>query len=187
MGVSAVTERPQYRARARILISTPPLLLTATQGTQWISVTQMDPKTWISIISSQRVRSRAEAALRKLKTYDVQADWFANVSALLDTDGQLAWIEAVGPTPDIAADIANIVAWQAEEYSREIASVDVNKAREKSSDRLLKERDVLSGEEEKIRKIRDDARARLSSDNVEIDVRKLEEEILSHETRRRDL
>ncbi len=187
MGVSAVTERPQYRARARILISTPPILLTATQGTQWISVTQMDPKTWISIISSARVRSRAEAALRKLKTYDVQADWFANVSANLDADGQLAWIEAVGPTPDIAADIANVVAWQAEEYSREIAGVDVNKAREKTSERLQKERDVLSGEDDKIRKIREDARARLSSDNLEIDVRKLEEEILSHETRRRDL
>ncbi|HVE42185.1 MAG TPA: polysaccharide biosynthesis tyrosine autokinase [Planctomycetota bacterium] len=187
MAVSAVTERPQYRARARILISTPPILVTATQGTQWISVTQMDPKTWISIISSARVRSRAEAALRKLKTYDVQADWFANVGASLDTDGQLAWIEAVGPTPDIAADIANVVAWQAEEYSREIAGVDVNKAREKTSERLQKERDVLSGEDDKIRKLREDARARLSSDNLEIDVRKLEEEILSHETRRRDL
>ena len=187
MAVSAVTERPQYRARARILISTPPILLTASQGTQWISVTQMDPKTSISIISGKTVRDRAAAALRKRKTYDVQDDWFANVTAMLDPDGQLGWIEAIGPTPEIAADIAAVVADQAEEYSRQLAGIDVEKARQKTSDRIQKERDVLSGEEEKIRKVREDARLRLSSENVEIDVRKLEEEILSHETRRRDL
>src|SRR5439155_11195124 len=71
MGFSAVTERAQYRARARVLISTPPVLLTATQGTQWISVTQMDPKTWISIISSRQIRALAEADLRKQNKYDV--------------------------------------------------------------------------------------------------------------------
>jgi capsular exopolysaccharide synthesis family protein len=187
MAVSVVTERPQYRARARILISTPPILLSATQGTQWVSVTQMDPRTWVSIISGKKVRERADTALRNRKKYDVQADWFANVTTVLDTDGQLAWIEAIGPTPEIASDIATVVAEQAEEVSRDLAGLDVNKARVKTSERLQKEHDVLGGEEEKIRKIREDARARLSSDNLEIDVRKLEEEILSHETRRRDL
>ena len=95
MSVTLVTERPQYRARARILISTPPILLTAAQGTQWISVSQMDPKTWISIITSQRVRERAAAAFRSRKDIDVQPEWIANVSAVLDPEGQLAWIEAI--------------------------------------------------------------------------------------------
>src|SRR5690242_11405071 len=54
MGVSMVTEHPQFRARTRILITTPPILLTATQGTQWISVTQMDPKTWVTLISGSQ-------------------------------------------------------------------------------------------------------------------------------------
>jgi capsular exopolysaccharide synthesis family protein len=186
MAVSAVTERPQYRARARILISTPPLLLSANQGTQWISVSQMDPKTWISIISSQAVRERAAADLRN-KRVDVQPEWIGNVSATLDPDGQLAWIEAVGPSPEIAAAIANAYAEQAEVKSRDIANVDLERARAKAFERANKEREVLAAEDDKIRKIRDDARARLSSDNLELDVRKLEEEILSHETRRRDL
>src|ERR1041384_596077 len=116
MGFSAVAERAQYRARARILISTPPILLSATQGTQWISITQMDPKTWISIISSQKVKGLAEAALRKEKekTYDGRSELFNNVGAILDSDGQLAYIEAIGPTPEIAADIANIMALESE-------------------------------------------------------------------------
>jgi capsular exopolysaccharide synthesis family protein len=187
MVVTAVSERPQYRARARILISTPPILLTASQGTQWISVSQMDPKTWISIISSQRVRERAAAVFRNRKDIDVQPEWIGNVTAVLDPDGQLAWIEAIGPTPEIAAEIANVYAEQAEQQSRDIANVDIDKARVKASERLQKERDVLAGEDDKIRKIREDARTRLTSDNLELDVRKLEEEILSHETRRRDL
>jgi capsular exopolysaccharide synthesis family protein len=187
MGFSAVTERAQYRARARILISTPPILLTATQGTQWISVTQMDSRTWISIISGRIIRQMAAKALQSKQKYDVQPDWFNGVSASLDSDGQLAWIEAVGPTPEIAADIANVVAEQAETYSKEIASQNLNDAREKTALRLQKERDLLAGEDDKIKRIREDGRARLGSENLELDTRKLQEEILSHETRRRDL
>jgi capsular exopolysaccharide synthesis family protein len=187
MAVSAVTERPQYRAKARVLISTPPLLLSASQGAQWISGSQMEPKTWISIISSPTVRKLAEDVLRIRTKTDVPPEWLSNVTATLDTDGQLAWIEAVGPTPELAADIANAFAEQAEEHSRRIANLDLERARVKTAERLQKERDVLSGEEEKIRKVREDARVRLSSENLEIDVRKIEEEILSHETRRRDL
>ncbi len=188
MGFSAVTEHPQYRARARILITTPPILLTATQGTQWISVTQMDPKTWLSIIASPRIRDLSSAALRKAHPdWDVRAEWFGSVSASLESDGQLAGIEAVGPTPEIAAAVANIVAEQAELYSKEIAGTDLNKARNNTADRLRKEREGQQAEEAFGRRIRDDARARYASDNLELDVRKLEEETLSHEVHRRDL
>ncbi|MBI3857411.1 MAG: polysaccharide biosynthesis tyrosine autokinase [Planctomycetes bacterium] len=188
MAFSAVTERAQYRARTRVLISTPPILLTATQGSQWISVSQLDPKTWITLVSSSQIRGFSETALRKqAHTYEVQPEWFSNVSAMFDTDGQLAWIEAVGPTPEIAADVANVVAEQLESYSREIAGGDLNKARKGTSDRLLQERDTQAKTESEVRKIRDDARLRLNTENIELDVRKLEEETLSHDTHRRDL
>jgi polysaccharide biosynthesis transport protein len=188
LGFSAVTERAQYRARARILISTPPILLTAAQGTQFISVTQMDPKTWISIASSRRIREFSEAAMKKqYPNVDVRPEWFANVNALLDVDGQLAWVEAVGPDPETAAMIANVVAEQIESYSKEIAGSDLNDARKKTSDRLNQEREGQLQKETLAKKVRDDARTRLNSDNLELDVRKLEEEILSHDSHRRDL
>jgi capsular exopolysaccharide synthesis family protein len=188
IAVAAVSEHAQYRARTRILISTPPILLTAAQGSQWISISQMDPKTWMTLVASRHIRELAEAALRaQHKPYDIQEEWFANVSATMDPDGQLAWIEAVGPTPQIAADVANVVAEQTERYSREMAGKDLLKARADTGKNLQKERDSQSQLEADVRKIRDDARTRLNVDNVELDVRKLEEETLSHETHRRDL
>jgi capsular exopolysaccharide synthesis family protein len=188
MSYAVVTERAQYRARTRIMIATPPLLMTASQGSQWISISQMDPKTWITLVASRRIRELSETALRAQKPpYDVQPEWFGNVSASLDTDAQLAWIEAVGPTQQIAADIANVVAEQTERYSREIAGKDLQVARGETQKTLLKERDLQGQLEADVRKIRDDARARFNADNVELDVRKLQEETLSHETHRRDL
>jgi protein-tyrosine kinase len=188
MGFSAVTERAQYRARVRVLISAPPILITATQGSQWISVTQMEPRTWLSILSSRQIRALAEAALRsKTPPYDVQSGWFSSVSVSLDSDGQFVWIEALGPNQEIATDIVNVVAEQGEIYSHEIAGRDINRVRKDTSDRLRKERDAERTEEADIRKIREEARARLGSENLEIDVRKLEEETLSHDSHRRDL
>lgn len=188
MGFSAVTERPSFRARTRVLITTPPILLTASQGQQWISVTQMDPKTWISIISGNTIRQLTQAAFSKQHPdLDAHADWIGTVTATLEADGQLAWIEAVGPNPEVAATIVNVAVQQIEEYSREIAGKDLNSARAKTTDRLRKERDAQFAEELAARKIRDDARARFGSENLDLDVRKLEEETVSHESRRRDL
>jgi polysaccharide biosynthesis transport protein len=186
LGFAVVTERPQYRARARILITTPPILLTAAQGTQFISVTQMDPKTWISIASSRQIRTLAIAAMKK-KNPEARDEWFNNVSAVLESDGQLAWIEAIGPDPKTAADIANVVAEQVESYSQEIAGSELNNARRKTAERYAQERDAQLQKETLAKKVRDDARVRLNTDNLELDVRKLEEEILSHDSHRRDL
>ncbi|RPH40853.1 MAG: hypothetical protein EHM91_10645, partial [Planctomycetota bacterium] len=188
LGFSAVTERAQYRARARILITTPPILLTAAQGTQFISVTQMDPKTWISIASSRVIRTLSAAAYaKKFPNEEVGEQWFANVSAVLESDGQLAWIEALGPDPTTAANIANVVAEQVESYSQQIAGSELNNARKKTAERFAQERDAQLQKETSAKKVRDDARARLNTDNLELDVRKLEEEILSHDSHRRDL
>ncbi|HLY09325.1 MAG TPA: hypothetical protein VKW04_08495, partial [Planctomycetota bacterium] len=188
MGFSAVTERPAYRSRTRILITTPPILLTATQGNQWISINQMDPKTWISIISGSTIRQLTEAAYRKeFPQDDLQPEWLGSLSASLETDGQLAWIEAVGPTPKIASNIVNVAVKQIEAYSKEIAGKDINDARVRTTERLRNERDSQLGEEAAGRKIRDDARARYGAENLDLDVRKLEEEIVSHDSHRRDL
>jgi len=188
MGVAAVTERAQYRARTRVIISTPPVLITAAQGSQWISISQMDPKTWITLASSRRMQELSANALKaKNPSYDVRDELFANVTASMDTEAQLAWIEAVAPTQQAAADVANVVAEQLERYSREIAGRDLLNARSDTGKNLQKERDTQAALEADARKIRDDARGRLNSDNVELDVRKLEEEILSHDTHRRDL
>lgn len=188
MGVAAVTEHPQFRARTRVIISTPPVLISAAQGSQWISISQMDPKTWITLASSRRMQELSETALKaKNPPYDVRPDLFSNVTASMDTEAQLAWIEAVAPTQQAAADVANVVADQLERYSREIAGRDLINARSDTGKNLQKERDTQSALEADARKIREDARGRLNSDNVELDVRKLEEEILSHDTHRRDL
>src|SRR5207244_10307433 len=56
-----------------------------------------------------------------------------------------------------------------------------------TADRLRKEQDAQLVQEAFAKKIRDDARARLNSENLELDIRKLEEETLGHDTRRRDL
>lgn len=188
MAVSAVTERSQFRARARVYITTPPVLLTATQGAQWISMSPMEARTWITIIGGSKIRKLSQDALKiKRPNYDVQPDWFSNISATLDPDGQLAWIEAVGPTPDIAADIANVVAEQAQSYSRELAGINLTVARQKTADRITQEREAQLTQESKAKKVREEARARLGTDNLELDIRKLEEEILSHDVHRRDL
>src|SRR5688572_27133117 len=124
-GYAVIKERPMYRARARVQINTPPILLTASQGSQWISVTQMDPKTWVNLVPSRQIRTMSYDALlakqednakKGLPKLDVQADWFNNISASIDPDGQLAWVEAIAPTADIAAAVANVVAEQLENY-----------------------------------------------------------------------
>ena len=108
MAVAVVTERAQYRARTRINFAPPAVFFTAAQGSQWISMSQLDPKTWITLASSARLQELAYKALEAKKPgYDVRREWFANVSATLDPDGQLGWIDAIGPEPRIAADIAN--------------------------------------------------------------------------------
>jgi capsular exopolysaccharide synthesis family protein len=188
MGVSMVTERPLFRARTRILITTPPILLTATQGTQWISVTQMDPKTWITLISGSQVRTLTTAAFKsQYPTDDFNPDWLNSVSASLEPDGQLAWIEAVAPTQESATKLVNVVAQQAELLSKEIAGTELVRARGNTTDRLRKERDAQYAEEAVVKKIRDDGRLRYGSENLELDVRKLEEEVFSHDSHRRDL
>lgn len=124
---------------------------------------------------------------KQYPTLDVRPEWFGSVSASLESDGQLAWIEAVGPDPDIAAQIANVVAEQVESYSKEIAGGDLNDARKRTAERLSREKELQLEKETLAKKIRDDARARLNSDNLELDIRKLEEETLSHDSHRRDL
>lgn len=188
MAVAVVSERAQYRVRARVMINPPPVLLTAAQGSQWISMSQLDPKTWIALASSHRMQELSFTALKaKNPPYDVRAEWFANVTASLDTDAQLAWIDAVGPDQKIAADIANTVAEQLERYSKEIAGTDLMKAKKATEKSLLNERETQAQLEADVRKIRDDARARFNADNVELDIRKIQEETLSHESHRRDL
>jgi capsular polysaccharide biosynthesis protein len=122
MAFAVVTERPQYRARTRIMLNPPPVLLTAAQGSQWISMSQLDPKTWLTLATSSRMQNLSLAALKaKNPPYDVRPEWFANVSATLDTDAQLAGSRPSGPIRRPAADIVNTVAEQLEQYSKEIA------------------------------------------------------------------
>ncbi|HEV3027184.1 MAG TPA: polysaccharide biosynthesis tyrosine autokinase, partial [Planctomycetota bacterium] len=117
----------------------------------------------------------------------VSPDWLNSISATLEPDGQLASVEAVGPSPEVAAALANVVVQQVEDYSREIAGRDLNDARAKTTDRLRKERETQFADEAATRKVREDARARYGTENLELEVRKLEEEISGHDSRRRDL
>ncbi len=192
MAYSRYNERPAYRARTRVLITTPPILVTASQGTQWISVNQMEPRTWHSIITSRQIREASEKALRasverdKLG-YAVNPAWFHSVTVVPEQGSQLTWIEATAPTAAIAADVANAVALEVDAYSREIATKDLRDARASGEEQRAREEAAAAAAEAAARKIRDDARSRLGSDNLELEVRKLSEEINAHDTRRRDI
>jgi capsular exopolysaccharide synthesis family protein len=192
LGYSRLKDVPVYRAKARVLISTPPLLVTAAQGTQFISVSQIEPRTWFSIISGRQIREAAEKNLRQRAEreklgYAVQSGWFQGVTAVPEGSGQLAWIEAVAPSAAVAADVANAVAQEVERYSREVANGDLREARAKAESERAKEQKRLAEEEAAARKIRDDARVRLLCESLELDVRKLEESVGIQESRRRDL
>ncbi len=184
--VSAVKERPMFRARARVQISTPPIYVTAAQGTQWISIQQKDTATWISIIQSRAVLARAKKSLadRKVPARD---EWVDSISATAETGGQLVWIEAVAPTADVAAEIANAVYYAAIAFSREDAGKELDAARKKARALVAEAEAVQRAEADRARKIRDRGRADFGAENLEYEVQRLREEVRTQETRRREL
>lgn len=189
--LSRLKETPQFKARARVYLSTPPLLVTATQGTQWISVNQVDPKTWLSIIQSRKIRAATLEILQRRPEYAppgaVREEWLAAITAVPEGGDQLVWIEAVGPTEQTATDIANAAAEAAEVESRKMANSQLDDARKKAQKSVEEETAKIREMEAAESKVRDHARTAHGTDNLELDLRRLQEDVLSHEARRRDL
>jgi capsular exopolysaccharide synthesis family protein len=183
---SSIKERPMYRGRARIQISTPPIYVTAAQGTQWVSIQQKDTATWISIIRSRTVLAIARQGLAERKV-PVLDEWIDSISVVSEPGGQLVWIEAVAPTPDLAVEIANAVADATIAFSREDAGRDLKMAQEQAQNRAKEEIRVRQGEAERDRQVRARARAEQGAENLEYDVQRLREDISAQEARRREL
>ena len=181
VAVATVAERPQYRARTKLTIDTPPVLLTASQSSQWIAVSITEPKTWISLVSGKKVRQLAAE-----KHPEIPAAWFDSAAAVLESD-QILWMEAVAPTPEDAARVVSALGKAAEEFSLLRAREELDKAIAKAREREAKERGNLQREEAGAKAALDEARVRFGVENLEGDFKKLQEDILGHETRGRDL
>jgi capsular exopolysaccharide synthesis family protein len=181
---SRVQEKPQYRARSKVLVSTPPVFLS-TQGSQWITINNKDTATWISIIRSRRI---VEPARERLQARGgVPAGAFDHLTATAEPGQQIIWIEAVAASPAEAAAVANAVAEALIQFASEDGRGQLTKARA-DVDRLIGEQQRIQQEHAaESRRLRDQARARLGVDNLELDVRKLQEDLLAQEGRRRDL
>ncbi len=176
-----LTEKPAFKARARIQLSTPPALVSASQNAQWINITTVDPRTWTSIILGRQTR---EAAAKLLP--DSKPEWFAGLSIATETD-QLLWVEAVGPTPEIAAAVANAVVEAARTDSIARANRERVMAVEKTQARRRQEKDAQEGHEREARREREAARNQQASEDLELDVKKINEDLIFHGSRRREL
>jgi capsular exopolysaccharide synthesis family protein len=191
LAFTLLREQPQFKARARALLSTPPLLVTATQGTQWISVNQVDPKAWFTIIQGRKIRAATRERLRMKPAYAapgaIREEWLATIAAVPESGEQLVSIEAIAPDPQVATDVANAAAEASEAESKRIANRDLDEARSNAQKSVDAEAAKIKELELGVEQIRENARTQHGSENLELDVRKLQEEILGHESRRRDL
>jgi succinoglycan biosynthesis transport protein ExoP len=188
---SRVKEQPQFKVRAKVLLSTPPLLVTATQGTQWISVNQIDAKTWISIIQGRKIRGETMKLLREMDAYkapgSIKEEWLATITAVSEGGDQLVWIEAIAPSDQVAVDIANTAARAAEADSHKMANSQIKEAIVNAEKNIKEEYEKIRVLELRASQVRDRARQDHGSDNLEVDTRRLHEEVLSYEVRRREL
>lgn len=182
---TAVKERPMYRARTSVIISTPPLFLNA-QSNQWITIDTKDLPTWMSIIRSRRILDRVKERLRP-QVPGWQDAWADSVQASVEGGRQIVWIEAVAPTAEVAAAIANAAAEEAVHFGREDARAEQLRAVERAARRAQEERRVQQRELDEVRRLRADARARFGSESVEAELRKLQEDVQGHEVRLREL
>jgi capsular exopolysaccharide synthesis family protein len=181
---STIKERPTFRARARVLISAPPLFVSA-QTNQWVAIETKDINTWIAIIRSGKVLGPAREQLKKeLPGFD--PSWADSVGVTAEGQ-QLVWIEATAPTGAQAAAVANAVAKATEAYDRAETAGELEEAIRKAKTQIDEQAKVQEKELAAARRERDAAKTRLAAESLELDVRKLQEDILGHETRRRDV
>jgi polysaccharide biosynthesis transport protein len=181
-GYARMTEVPAFRARTKIHLSTPPVLLTANQNSQWVSISSVDPRTWTSFILSRSTR----AAALQLLGPSARPEWVENITVVPETD-QLLWIEAVGPTAEIATNVANAVAEAARTDSIARANRERQAAIEKTQARRKQEKDAQDAGESDARREREAARTQQAAEDLELDLRKVNEDLLAHGGRRRDL
>ncbi len=190
--VAFSTERVTYRSRARVLVATPSYVILATQNSQWTDVTPKEPRTWLSIITSRSARNGAREILaadrRAGKPVPAGAEESVDtISALPELGDELIWIEAVAGSPEAASAAANAVAQAVEAESRKQATQQADEAIRKTQGTRDKEAADQRAHEQSARRVRDSARASAGSENLDLDVRKLQEDLLAHETRRREL
>jgi succinoglycan biosynthesis transport protein ExoP len=177
-----IAEKPAFKSRAKVQLSTPPVLLSATQTSQWISISSVDARTWTSIILGENIR---DAALKRLGP-DAGPGWLDSVSVAAETD-QLLWIEAVGSTPEAAVAAANAVAKAVEAESEARANRDRVAGIEATRKRRAQQRDAQDVAEREARREREGARRAYGVEDLELEHRKVNEDLLSHGMRRRDL
>lgn len=173
LAVTRVKEPPRVRARARISLSPPPLLVTA-HSAGWLPAHELDPRVWTALLDGRKIRDAAGAGPEA-------------VAVLPDAAPNYLWIEAAAPSADAAAALANAVASAAEAESRALAALQLDQARAAAAKSVDGETARLLDLEARISAIREEVRRRFLCDSLELEARKLQEEIVAQESRRRDL
>lgn len=152
-------EKPAWSVRVLLRTQTPPALAAAAQNVPALPLTPGHAPAWASILPG------APAVLN---------------------DATLAF-ERSGPSPEAAADAANGLAQAALTEGRERAERDRKAALGQVRDRLRREREAQAGHARDARREREAARSRHGSETLGPELRKIAEDILFHEGRRRDL
>ncbi len=190
-GFAYVKERPSFKARARVQLTTPAIFLSAAQSAQWIAMDQKDAATWISIITGRDVLAEAQKDPEFARKYggpqNVRPEWFGAVRAYSEGGAQLLWIESTATSAELAADTANAVARAAQIVSVRDAKRDLTHAVQKTQELLAKAGLARSDEEAKAQAIRDEVKSRFDSENLETDVRGSQDEVQRHDARKREL
>jgi len=177
-------ERPMFRARARVKITTPSLFVNP-QSSQWVPIETTDVNTWISVIRSGKVLGPAREGLRqKLPGFD--SSWLDSI-AITAEGQQLLWIEATAPTAVQASVVANAVADATVAYDKSVSGEQLREALRNTQKSIDEQVAYQEKQLSLARQERDAAKTRTASENLELDTRKLQEDILGHETRRRDV
>ena len=191
LALSVATDKTLYRARTRVQIKTPPIFITASQGSQFITIEQTSMETWLSFMQGPEIRNEARDMLSQKKGYTekgaVPREWFDSVAIQQQAGTELVWIEATASSPEIAVDVANTMADACEEWSVKHARKEINEAIKNVDDRRAEAGKLLNQRRARAQEKRDDARVRFGSDRLEFDVDDLRQTLQGHDKRRREL
>ncbi|HEX7899803.1 MAG TPA: CpsD/CapB family tyrosine-protein kinase [Planctomycetota bacterium] len=165
------TEKPAFRARALLRVQTPPALAEAARQAPWLPLTPADAEAWTSILS--------RGAIRDAATVEAYAAAPRGAAALA--------LEAVAPTPDAAVAGANALAEAALREGAARAEEERARAVERLRDRVRPEREAQAVHARDARREREAARGRHGAENLDVDLRAIDEDVVAHEARRREL
>lgn len=187
---AAMTDRPMYKARTRCYVDIPDVLTSASQGlprNTVVSLKLLNLSTWPALIRSRQVTEGARKILQE-RSSAAASHPLEGIAANWEEGTQIMGIEAAAPSPESAAEAANAMAESASRLSASFAVENLSK--------LVQNAEAFREEEWKLHlapaeaesaRLRDRARIDHRVDDLEIETRRIQEEVLSFDSRKRDL